>query len=99
MNRKFRYHFSKIMLPIIAGGLLIYIIYHMLSGNHGWLAWRSLKKDLGIAEQSLTDLQKEKDALEHRVKLLRPETLDMDMLDERVRAVLNNSDPNDTIAL
>lgn len=99
MNRKHRYHISKLILPGIAFALFIYVIYHILSGDHGWFAWRKLRNELSIAEESLTALEKEKNALEHRVQLLRPETLDLDMLDERVRAVLNNSDPNEIVAI
>lgn len=99
MNRKLRYQISKLILPGIAFGLLIYIIYHILSGDHGWFAWRQLRGELAAAQTSLTALEKEKSALEHRVQLLRPESLDLDMLDERVRAVLNNSDPNDVVAI
>ena len=99
MNRKLRYQISKLFLPGLAFGLLIYVIYHMLSGDHGWLAWRQLHSELTTAEKALIDLEKEKSALEHRVTLLRPESLDLDMLDERVRAVLNNSDPNDIVAI
>jgi cell division protein FtsB len=99
MDRKLRYQISKLILPGIAFGLLLYIIYHIFSGDHGWLAWRQLKGELSEAQESLTSLEKEKSALEHRVQLLRPESLDLDMLDERVRAVLNNSDPNDIIAV
>ena len=99
MNRKLKYQVSKLILPIVAFGLLFYIIYHILSGEHGWFAWRQLRGDLVEAQQSLAALEKEKASLEHRVQLLRPESLDLDMLDERVRAVLNNSDPNDIVAI
>jgi cell division protein FtsB len=40
-----------------------------------------------------------KDRLERDVALLRPESLDPDMLDERARAILNLAHSNDLIML
>jgi cell division protein FtsB len=41
----------------------------------------------------------ERDALDHRVGLLRPEHLDRDMLDERAREMLNLAGPNEIVIL
>jgi cell division protein FtsB len=90
MNRKFRYYFSKFLLPGISLTLLLYFIFHLLSGDHGWFSWKSLEKELEEDQKTLELLEEAQRQMENRVKLLRPENLDVDLLEERVRAMLNN---------
>jgi cell division protein FtsB len=47
----------------------------------------------------LAGLKEVKDRLERDVVLLRPESLDPDMLDERARAILNLAHPDDLVMM
>jgi cell division protein FtsB len=76
-----------------------YFLYHTIEGEHGWVAEARLQTEVGTAQASLAKLQSEHEALEHRVHLMRPESLDPDLLDEESRKTLNYSKPNEIIIL
>ncbi|MBY0355222.1 MAG: septum formation initiator family protein [Rickettsiales bacterium] len=65
-----------------------YLAFHSVQGEHGLYALlvQSHRKDMLHAELDKTRAEREK--LEHRVSLLRPETLDRDLLDEQSRRYL-----------
>lgn len=87
----------KTLGPVIAFGVSLYFCYHIFQGERGVLSWYRLIKVVQGDEKKLTDLQREKDAIEHRVKLLRPESLDLDMLDEQARRLLNHGQSDETV--
>lgn len=68
---------------------MAYFAYHTVEGNRGVLAWARLNKEILAAEMELATVASERQALEHRVLLLRPDHLDPDMLEERARVMLN----------
>lgn len=78
----------RMVVPTIGICLLGYIAFHVVQGERGLLAWWRIQKDIQIAEASLGVARTERLSLEARVGLMRPESLDLDMLDEQVREVL-----------
>ena len=76
-----------------------YFLYHTVQGDRGWLAMLRLQQQVNAAQDQLTQLQKEHQQLDHRVQLLRPDSLDPDLLDEKARELLNYSKPNDIVIL
>lgn len=80
---------NQIVGPIIAIGLLAYFIYHIIQGERGVLSMMRLQQKIAVAEEELNAVQKQHDVLNHRVQLLKPDSLDPDMLEERARSVLN----------
>lgn len=85
LNRRLRH----IIGPLIGVGAVAYFAYHTVEGDRGVLAWIRLKNEILEAELQLAKVTTERQALEHRVLLLRPDHLDPDMLEERSRAMLN----------
>ncbi len=85
VNRRFQ----QVIGPICALCLMLYFIYHIIQGERGILSWLRLQQKISDAEQQLTVVQEEQEILERRVQLLRPDSLDPDMLEERARKVLN----------
>lgn len=75
--------------PLIFVSLMVYFIYHLFQGERGVFSMLRLQTVLAADEQKLTELQSKKEVLEHQVTLLRPDSLDLDMLEERVRTVLH----------
>jgi cell division protein FtsB len=90
---------SKWILPIISMAVLIYFSYHLIEGNHGWRAWRTLEQDIEISQKELEDLKEKEDEITNKVTLLRSDSLDEDMLDERVRAMLGNAKESEIIVI
>jgi cell division protein FtsB len=80
---------QQVIGPIIAISLLSYFIYHIIQGERGLLSWRRMTQKIDLADQRLQKLQTDQGALEQRVHLMRPNSLDPDMLDEQARDKLN----------
>ncbi len=77
-----------VMGPVIGASLLLYIGYHAVQGEHGLIAYWQMSRLVDQAREISVQLTRERETLEHRVRLLHPQTLDEDMLDERVRLML-----------
>ena len=58
-----------------------------------------MQNEVKIAETTLAKLQQERDELQHRTELLRNDSMDPDMLDEKSRELLNYSKPNEIVIL
>ncbi len=78
-----------LMGPLIAFACVTYFIYHSIQGDRGLLSMVRMKQKLDQVRLEFNTLQGNKEVLERRVYLLRPDSLDLDMLEERARAVLN----------
>jgi len=91
--------FRAFIFPLLACGAAGYFAYHLQIGDHGLKARAELEGRKAVLEGELAGLQEVKDRLERDVALLRPESLDPDMLDERARAILNLAHSDDLILL
>lgn len=91
--------FAQIVLPVLGLGALAYLGYHLFEGERGLKASWSVEQRLAKAEAERKTLMAERQRLEGRVGLLREDTLDRDMLDERLRQMLNLVQPNDVVIL
>jgi cell division protein FtsB len=94
-----RRRFSSIVLPVLGLGALAYLGYHFFEGERGLRASWSVEQRLARAEAERKALAAERQRLESRVGLLREESLDRDMLDERLRQMLNLVQANDIVIL
>jgi len=94
-----RRRFSSIVLPVLGLGALAYLGYHFFEGERGLRASWSVEQRLARAEAERKALAAERKRLESRVGLLREESLDRDMLDERLRQMLNLVQTNDIVIL
>ena len=68
--------------------LITWFGWHGLEGPRGLDNHASLKAELAGYEESFAQVKKKRDALEARVKLVRPESVDPDMASELVREIL-----------
>ncbi len=85
--------------PVIAISLLGYFIYHIIQGERGLLSWRQFNEKITQAEERLHESMEEQDNLERRVRLMRPESLDPDMLEEQAREKLNFARKDEIVVL
>jgi len=79
----------EIIGPLLALCFMLYFLYHIFQGERGLLSWLRLQQKIVHDEKVLLSLQSQREILEHKVYLLRPDSLDKDMLEERVRLLLN----------
>lgn len=87
--RELKRRVRQVMPQVLLAGLTVYFCYHAIQGEHGILAGLRLEQELGQARALNSELTGEQERLEHRVGLLRPDSLDPDMLEERARVLLN----------
>ena len=76
-----------------------YFLYHTVQGDRGWMAMLRVQQQVNEAQETLSQLHKERAELEHRVQLMRPNSLDPDLLDEKSRELLDYSKPNEIVVL
>ena len=91
--------FTAFIFPLLACGAAGYFGYNLHTGDHGLKARADLERRKEVLQGELAGLKEVKDRLERDVALLRSESLDPDMLDERARAILNLAHPDDLIML
>lgn len=75
--------------PVIGCLLLGYFIFHAVEGDRGVYAWRALDSKIEAAETELALLDEEREALERKVAMLHPDSIDPDLLTEQARHVLH----------
>jgi cell division protein FtsB len=88
---------NKILMPFISILIVIYFTYHVFQGDRGVIALLRLQKNVSQLESERNNLIETKEHLEKNVYLLRPDSLDRDLLEERARAVLNFAYPSEII--
>ena len=78
---------------------IAYFSYHAVNGDFGMRALARMQAEEIALRQELDERRAERQAMELRVTLLRPESLDPDMLEERARETLNYAHPNELTIL
>ena len=74
-----------------------YFAYHAVEGDYGLFALGKLQDRVASLEGELATARSERERMEGRVALMRPESLDKDMIDERAREALNMADAKDIV--
>lgn len=96
-RREFQRRLKSLAAQLLGACLAGYFIYHAVQGDRGILAWLRVNQQLEAAHQELSASTAARGALEQRVALLSNSSLDLDMLEERARVMLNFSDPDDLV--
>jgi cell division protein FtsB len=86
-------------LVVVALVLMAYFTYHAINGSRGLIAWHQYEEDLEAAQQELAGLKADRLDLEQKVRRMRHDGLDADLLDEVARRTLSLADPQDVIIL
>jgi cell division protein FtsB len=96
-RKRLRSAVTALCLYVGVAGLIGYFWVHAYSGNNGLRAKQNL--DLQIAQLTIeaNALKAERATWERRVALLKSESLDPDMLDERARMLLDYVNAADVV--
>jgi cell division protein FtsB len=94
-----RRRFRHIVPSILCACVFSYFAYHATQGERGIVAWWQIGNQLQESQATLAQLTAERKSEEHRVALLRPESLDPDMLEERARVMLNFGQADDRLLI
>ena len=85
--------------PVLGVCAVGYFAFHVVHGDRGLIAWWDIKQRVAAAKQTLAAARAERETLERRVRLMNPGRLDIDMLEERARLMLNYGHADDIIIL
>lgn len=95
-----RWDWSQVLTPavcILLAGILVVFAHTGLSGDHGLGALREAEVQEQELQAELALLRVEREALQNRVRRLDEGYLDLDLLDERARAVLGRARPDELL--
>lgn len=76
-----------------------YFAYHLVEGDRGVKTYFLLQDRIERAERIDRELQRRRVVMEHRIHLLRAESLDPDLLSERAMIVLGLVHPDDRLVV
>lgn len=88
---------KPLVLPACCLLILGYFAFHAVEGAYGLFAFEKLQARESALEKELASVQAERRRLERYVSMMRPESLDKDVIDERARQALNMADAKDIV--
>ena len=88
-----------LLLHAIAASLIGYFALQAFQGNYGLDARKGYEQDITRLTLERDELKAERKDLERRVALLKPESIDPDMVEELARRDLGFAGPNDLLLL
>jgi len=94
-RRKLRTFLSTLGLYVGCALVIAYFGVNAYTGNHGLRAKQDLDQQYAALSKQLARLKQQRSEWQHRVKLLKSDSIDPDMLDERARAILNYLEPQE----
>jgi cell division protein FtsB len=96
---RLRSFFTALGLYVLAALLIGYFGINAYTGNHGLRARQDLDQQIDAFTAELNQAKAEREQWQRRVGLIKSESLDPDMLDERARALLDYADPRDAVMI
>ena len=95
--------FRRVLRRWFATGLgalfLFYFSFHMINGDRGILSYFKLYQEIQEATEKHKTVKTEREKLEQRVKGLRTDSLDLEMLDQQLRTMLNMGRSDERVIL
>jgi cell division protein FtsB len=88
---------KPLLLPVCCLFILGYFAYHAVEGDYGLFALGKLRERVASLETELETARAARLQMERHVALVRPESLDKDLIDERARQALNMADAKDIV--
>lgn len=88
---------KRVAGPFFLLFVTFYLGFHAVSGERGVFALFKENRKLETLKTQLAQVRSERDAMDHKVRLLSDSSLDLDMLDEQVRRVLGMADKSEIV--
>ena len=99
VRKRLRSVLAAVGLYAAAALMIGYFGVNAYTGARGLKANQDLAQQMNALTAEVAALKIERQRWEHRVSLLRSDAIDPDLLDERVRAMLDYADPHDLILI
>jgi cell division protein FtsB len=97
IRTRLRAFLNQLALFVGTAAAIVYFSFQAFNGDHGIQAQRQYDQQKQNLSDQLASLQDQHAALERRVNLLRADSIDPDMLEEKSRELLGFVHPNDVI--
>ncbi|MCB9979271.1 MAG: septum formation initiator family protein [Rhodospirillales bacterium] len=85
--------------PLIGFALALYFSWPLVQGERSYPRLVALEYKIASVDRKLDVVRTEREALEHKVIRLRPDSIDPDLLEERARVLLGYQYPQDRVVL
>ena len=99
IRTRWRSIFQTVTLHLGAAALIGYFAVQGYNGQYGLIARRTFEQQHTELTEERDKLRLQRQALEAKVRLLSPDLIDADMLDEQARVLLNLINPKDLVLL
>ena len=99
MFRELKKRIRPILMSTLAISVVGYFLYHVTQGDRGLIAMLQLLRRLEVAQETLTTLEKDREVWANRIHLLKPKTLNKDMLDEQARRQLGLAESDEVVVM
>lgn len=82
---------GRLVLPAICAAATAYFGYYAIWGERGFVVLTSTKAQLATQKAQLASLRTDRERVEHRIQLLKPGSVDPDMVEELARGQMLGS--------
>jgi cell division protein FtsB len=93
IKRSVRRFFGALIVPALSAAALCYFGGYAIWGDRGALALEGVQAKLGIQQERLAQLESDRHHLQKRIALMRPGSVDPDMVEELARGELLDGGP------
>ena len=87
---------SLLLLAVFVG---VYFAFYAVNGERGIIKYMALRQEINEAQKIAATYRQQRTSLEEKVKHLSNSSLDLDLLEERARIVLNMAAQDEFIIL
>lgn len=91
-----RYTVRQNLLTVVGLCLAVYFCYHLIAGQRSYLRLAYLEHQISQETKAQETLLAQRTALEKKVVMMRPGSINRDLLEEQVRASLGYRYTNET---
>lgn len=86
-----------LMLYCVAGGIGSYFVWHAINGERGLKTNDEYERSIKMLQGEYAAAKAERAQWQHRIDLMRGETIDRDLLEEEARVLLDRVHKNDLV--
>ncbi|MBL4614856.1 MAG: septum formation initiator family protein [Magnetovibrio sp.] len=97
--RELKVRARQIAGPVIGMSVVVYFAYHAVQGDRGLLALGKLRGEVETLQARVLDVRDDRFQMQQMVQMMRPETLDPDLLEERARVLLGYGNDDELVVI
>jgi cell division protein FtsB len=86
-----------LMLYCVAGGIGSYFVWHAINGERGLKTNDEYERSITMLRGEYAVAKSERVQWQHRIDLMRGESIDRDLLEEEARVLLDRAHKNDLV--